>query len=101
MRKKTGITISTNVAYSVVKQGEGEEIDERDKNAEYEVVCSPHPHLPSHPLPQPAQTGNFEVPCPPEHHHNVLAIMIVPPVPQDGGTKGPAEAVYEPIPGDQ
>ena len=102
----TDITTSSNVAYKMVKQGKGAGgVENGNEGAEYEVVGAPGAQLPSHPQSQAAlaEERGYEVPCPPEHSQQArqASAMNVPPVPQGGGEKGPDEAIYEPIPGDQ
>ena len=102
----TGITTSSNVAYTMVKEGKRvREVEKGNESAEYEVVGAPDAQMPSHPQSQAAlaEESGYDVPCPPEHPQQArqAPAMNVPPVPQGGGEKGPDEAIYEPIPGDQ
>jgi len=85
---------NTNVSYGVVNKerergGEGADY-------EYSMVRAPQPHMASHPRHESVLTGcvkPYEVP----KHHRQAPAMEVPPVPQDGGEKGPGEALNEPI----
>ena len=101
----TGITTSSNMAYTIVKQGKGVGVEEMNGSAEYEVVDAPGAQQPSHSQSQRAmaEESGYDLRCPPDHLQPARQVptINVPPVPQGGDEKGLDEFIYEPIPGDQ
>ena len=95
-REFSSIATSTNVAYSIFKQGR-----ETEESAEYDVVGAPRsPLSPFPPQPVLVEERSYDMPRPLELPRQAPA-MDIPPVPQNDGEKGPDEAIYETIPGDQ